>query len=476
MTTGEIIQYHRKRLSMSQEDLGQKLLVSRQTISQWEKGQTIPTTDNLIRLKEIFDVSVDELLGFDSKDNQETENQGNIWEQYVFGFSKDEVVRILKTRNKTNNNKLILCAVIFPLLTIYAIGIDAPSGTVGFLVGIMFMYLVLYLKARAMAKKTNNTATERIPQNTYTYKVFDNHFTIEIYRNGETLHTYKFYFSNIEQITDYTTHLELLVNGQVFLIKKESLAPNSVFFCYMRDYPKKTKHINHMDGWRLASIVLFIVTLLTQYIGLGILSAFEDGDILAPKHMWVMFALTPIPISSIVYGFILKHKGYKYLKNVIAGFIILGLCCAFGSFSLIFKNMYSEDDRLVLQAEQVMDVDIPQYRSIATQDWRMGTSTDPNRKTQFVTKVRFDDVENIQLLKEIKADDRWLNTMPNDVYYIASASYIPALYDYVVTYNSDTDEYNTVPQNDGTYTCICMMYSSTQQELTIEEYTLTYTK
>lgn len=40
------------------------MLVSRQTVSLWEKDQTVPTVDNLMRLREIFGVSVDELLDF----------------------------------------------------------------------------------------------------------------------------------------------------------------------------------------------------------------------------------------------------------------------------------------------------------------------------------------------------------------------------------------------------------------------------
>ncbi|MBQ4313784.1 MAG: helix-turn-helix transcriptional regulator, partial [Clostridia bacterium] len=61
MTIGEKIQHHRKNAGLSQEELGQRLLVSRQTISLWEHTQTIPTRDNLIRLKEIFGISVDEI-------------------------------------------------------------------------------------------------------------------------------------------------------------------------------------------------------------------------------------------------------------------------------------------------------------------------------------------------------------------------------------------------------------------------------
>ena len=62
MTIGESILKRRKDLGFSQEELAEKLLVSRQTISLWEKDQTQPTIDNLMRLKEIFGVSIDKVL------------------------------------------------------------------------------------------------------------------------------------------------------------------------------------------------------------------------------------------------------------------------------------------------------------------------------------------------------------------------------------------------------------------------------
>ncbi len=72
MTVGEKIQKYRKNLSLSQEELGQKLLVSRQTISLWEKDQTVPSLDNLMRLKEIFGISVDEILNEHDKPEAKT--------------------------------------------------------------------------------------------------------------------------------------------------------------------------------------------------------------------------------------------------------------------------------------------------------------------------------------------------------------------------------------------------------------------
>ena len=62
MTVGEKIQFYRKKIGLSQEELGQKMFVSRQTVSLWEMDKTLPTIDNLIRLKEIFSISVDDIL------------------------------------------------------------------------------------------------------------------------------------------------------------------------------------------------------------------------------------------------------------------------------------------------------------------------------------------------------------------------------------------------------------------------------
>ena len=52
----------RKSNGMSQEELAEKLHVSRQAISRWEQGATMPDGTNLIKLGELFGVSIDYLL------------------------------------------------------------------------------------------------------------------------------------------------------------------------------------------------------------------------------------------------------------------------------------------------------------------------------------------------------------------------------------------------------------------------------
>jgi len=53
----------RKSRGLSQEELATRLNVVRQTVSKWEKGLSVPDADLLIRIAEIFEVPVSELLG-----------------------------------------------------------------------------------------------------------------------------------------------------------------------------------------------------------------------------------------------------------------------------------------------------------------------------------------------------------------------------------------------------------------------------
>ncbi len=52
----------RKSFGLSQEDLAEKLGISRQAISKWECAESAPDMDNLMALAKLYDISVDELL------------------------------------------------------------------------------------------------------------------------------------------------------------------------------------------------------------------------------------------------------------------------------------------------------------------------------------------------------------------------------------------------------------------------------
>ena len=62
MNFNEKLMMLRKNKNLSQEQLGNELNVARQTVSKWELGETTPEMDKLIKMSEIFGVSLDELM------------------------------------------------------------------------------------------------------------------------------------------------------------------------------------------------------------------------------------------------------------------------------------------------------------------------------------------------------------------------------------------------------------------------------
>jgi len=52
----------RKRKGLSQEELANRLNVSRQTVSKWEVGESSPDMEKLVAISELFDISLDELV------------------------------------------------------------------------------------------------------------------------------------------------------------------------------------------------------------------------------------------------------------------------------------------------------------------------------------------------------------------------------------------------------------------------------
>ena len=64
----------RKKHGLSQEELADKLGVSRQAVSKWERSEASPDTDNLIELAKLYDISLDELL-LNKENNTESSNE-----------------------------------------------------------------------------------------------------------------------------------------------------------------------------------------------------------------------------------------------------------------------------------------------------------------------------------------------------------------------------------------------------------------
>ena len=87
MQVGKQIQHYRKKKNLSQDDLAEIIFVSRQSISNWERGATYPDIQNLLLLSKVFEVSLDKLV----KGDLETMKQ-IIHDQEFIRYQKDGII------------------------------------------------------------------------------------------------------------------------------------------------------------------------------------------------------------------------------------------------------------------------------------------------------------------------------------------------------------------------------------------------
>ena len=71
MELGNQIKKYRSELQISQEQLADRIYVSRQTISNWENEKSYPDVNSLILLSEVFQTSIDKLIKGDIENMKE---------------------------------------------------------------------------------------------------------------------------------------------------------------------------------------------------------------------------------------------------------------------------------------------------------------------------------------------------------------------------------------------------------------------
>ena len=75
LKTAERLATLRKENGYSQDQLAERLGLSRQAVSKWERGEANPDTDNLIALAKLYHISLDELLLTDDGHSKETDKE-----------------------------------------------------------------------------------------------------------------------------------------------------------------------------------------------------------------------------------------------------------------------------------------------------------------------------------------------------------------------------------------------------------------
>lgn len=185
MSIGEKIAYYRKSAELSQEELGQQLFVTRQTVSQWENDQTIPTVENLMRLCEIFKLSMNDF--FEQNVCAEKSDPVEAEERYSFEYSESDINKALITLTK-ERFAWCLYGVAFMVLVI----VTAPTNTA---VSLAWVYLIInivklvgmvisFISQRAKIKS-------RMAEEKYVYEVVGGGICCTVYSSFGELRLYE---------------------------------------------------------------------------------------------------------------------------------------------------------------------------------------------------------------------------------------------------------------------------------------------
>lgn len=157
MELGENILKLRKQQGLSQEQLGEKVNVTRQTISNWELGSTTPNPEQLKLLSKVLNVSIDELLN--------NEKRNDLIDEHLDNEEKNML------EEKTSDTEK-LAGIIIKILK--AIGILFIIIVVIVIIG-----LVMFIGVRTEQNQSSSTSRElfcSLDDNKYTISISEDNF------------------------------------------------------------------------------------------------------------------------------------------------------------------------------------------------------------------------------------------------------------------------------------------------------------
>lgn len=136
MKFNENLKYLRKRERITQEQLAEKLNVSRQAVTKWESGQSLPDIENLKEIAYIFSVSIDSLVGdIESKSTAKIKKKINDIGYFIFGIVILILVQLISVgdfiKQIVNNEDIVIVSFVI-------------MGVMGFI--ILLLEIKLYLK------------------------------------------------------------------------------------------------------------------------------------------------------------------------------------------------------------------------------------------------------------------------------------------------------------------------------------------
>ena len=169
MTLPERLMKLRKAAGLSQEEVAEKLELTRQTVSKWETGQSSPDLDKVLPLCDLYHITPDELLhdgGSDEADELKAKKDAARAEELLEkSVAKKKLIGIL------SGIMLYVLGIVFIMVAIPAFGFNPVIATGIFLIMLAFATLMIIYSALMYRKKRDKK--KKLTKEAQLYKSID---------------------------------------------------------------------------------------------------------------------------------------------------------------------------------------------------------------------------------------------------------------------------------------------------------------
>lgn len=342
MTFGQRIQGYRKELGMSQDKLASMMYVTRQSVSQWENDKTMPSVDLLLKLSDIFGVTVDVLLGKDEP-VQEAEP-----------VASSKIITDKKRLKQCRNHILLSTSVIlvsaavglfiyiFLQMSIYPKAFEGIKYSFNMInlnitaaAGFILLGIVLAFTIYSFVIFKADLRYYSILKNSPDADFFDDRIVIKD-GNGSPL---SFSYQNMSRIFETDNFIVFHTeNKRRFYIDKHEIEGDAeklmqaIRGCkkYRRKFVsfKSKKHISEKTAAAVVwvSNILFVFSIFSvEYEVLFVARIMTDADLPIPVR-WIMI-ITPYLIcaATLILGIILTIRKIKAVRLIVSGAVMLAV-------------------------------------------------------------------------------------------------------------------------------------------------------
>ncbi len=407
MSIGKEIYALRKQKGLSQEGLADRLQVSRQSVSLWETDQTVPSIDNLLRMCDIFGVSMDKLCGREvpppAEDATKLPAEGsvppgkNVSEKAPpDGENAGMVACVSSVADEAAVKELFGAQVrqtyavyaVFIVLCLWAAVAQIAEGVYEWLAvpGVLLLIAAVGLVCTAVRWRQRRKKFSADGPHETVFRFYADRFEADC-RSKSTFLSYCKNYTDVERLDERGNYVCLLVDGGWILFDREKLTGDAALALHLLRGSAKVcrsplgKRTNERPALpeRKAAVLrgvllaLFVLSLCSVLFGLLLVALIASSSPLPEaawsmaENMWAFLVFLPLPLASLLLGVYGRSKGLRCTKNIAAGGIAAVILFVYGLFPVFFAGDLSDDYAYLTRVETAVGIELPDEGVISTQ-------------------------------------------------------------------------------------------------------------